>query len=397
MSPNENGLPNENWQVQIYPDVPKITLEELKEWIHEGKIEHFHKVRIKNLNWIEAHKIPALKKSFEEKKKLSSVPLGGFRKMHNPVVLETKLKIDELDTLASNPPKVSAPVDSAASIPFKLYEQKVLAKNNLPDEVADKTDADVTQTETKPEQPVKEFNPIKPKPKPVENKFKAIRQPEKSNTKSSLVKNTGVFLLGCILILLISWGGSYLWNFQLKTPAQIDEKSITEFVVLEGKLANDKVGLRLKYTTDEQKAELEQEIAKLDQQFNAQRKVILENYRQNQLNTEFNTTFYLSLSVLMISFLLFRIFFGHSKSEIESGTDNFQFKPVSKATENLDGEDSKENDQSKSTETETTNSPDLKSTEAQAESSENTESTETNEQEKTANCLLHRVTIAKIF
>ena len=52
---------------------------------------------------------------------------------------------------------------------------------------------------------------------------------------------------------LISFGGSYLWVYQLKTPVEIDEKSLPELATLDNKLTSDKLDLRLQEAAKEQK------------------------------------------------------------------------------------------------------------------------------------------------
>ena len=68
MNTNENSGLNEGWQAQINFQVQQTNLEELKSWINNGKLQPTHKVRIKNLTWIEAQSIPAFQKLFELKK-----------------------------------------------------------------------------------------------------------------------------------------------------------------------------------------------------------------------------------------------------------------------------------------------------------------------------------------
>lgn len=65
MNTNENSLLSEEWHAQINNIVHKTTFDELKTWIKSGKLQPNHKVRIRNLSWIEAKKIPAFQKLFE--------------------------------------------------------------------------------------------------------------------------------------------------------------------------------------------------------------------------------------------------------------------------------------------------------------------------------------------
>ena len=74
MNTNENSALNEGWQAQINFQVQQTNLEELKSWINNGKLQPTHKVRIKNLTWIEAQSIPAFQKLFELKKLNKSFP-----------------------------------------------------------------------------------------------------------------------------------------------------------------------------------------------------------------------------------------------------------------------------------------------------------------------------------
>jgi hypothetical protein len=94
-----------------------------------------------------------------------------------------------------------------------------------------------------------------------------------------------MFVAGCLLVGLLSYGGSYLWVYQLKTPAQVDEKSLPEIASLEDKLTSDKLGLRLKEETRKkelkesgiqenpaQHQDISQQIVQLEKQFDIKHK-----------------------------------------------------------------------------------------------------------------------------
>lgn len=56
------------WQAEIENKIQETNLEELKNWIKTGKLSPSHNVRVKNLIWVEAQKVPAFAKLFEDKK-----------------------------------------------------------------------------------------------------------------------------------------------------------------------------------------------------------------------------------------------------------------------------------------------------------------------------------------
>lgn len=56
------------WQAEIDNKIQETNLEELKNWIKTGKLNPTHNVRVKNLIWVEAQKVPAFGKLFEDKK-----------------------------------------------------------------------------------------------------------------------------------------------------------------------------------------------------------------------------------------------------------------------------------------------------------------------------------------
>lgn len=300
MNPNGNSMLNEVWQAEINFQVQQTNLEELKSWINSGKLQPFHKVRIKNLSWIEAQKVPAFQTLFESKK------------------INVALQVSQIPSVSlPSPiaPTETKPSASVPSVPFQLYEKKILAKTQTVE--AKKEEAETKKTEVKPK-------PIKNKP--VINKL-TPPQP-----KTNFVKKFLGFVGGCVLLFLLAWGGSYLWVYYLSPPIEIDKKNNTELIILDEKLNTDKIGLRLKIATDEQALksaennqatqtpplDLNQELAKLEKLFEAQRKNIIETQQTNLINAQFSNTFSISFAVLIILFLLGRIFITKENKPIES-------------------------------------------------------------------------------
>lgn len=297
LQPEISGLPQQT------------NLEELKSWINEGKLSPSSKVRVKHLLWMEAGQVPALKKLFESRKE--NPPATSNQSQNSSFPLNSKpFKINSDAGSApvplkkpDSPPTASSidakPETAEPSAAFKAFEKKALARTKQ----------------------IKE-TPAPKQPLPI---------PKRKTSLLSLLKNVLVFSAGCLLMFSLAWGGSYLWIFQLRPPLKIDEKSVTELVILENKLTTDKVGLRLKISAAEQeaaatgnpessapKADYAQELAKLEKQYETQRKIIIENHRINLVNNDFNNTFYLSFAVLMILFILVRIFYGRSNKPAES-------------------------------------------------------------------------------
>lgn len=322
MNVNENNMLNEDWHAQINHLVQKTTLEELKSWINDGKLQPNHKVKVRNLSWIEAQKVPAFQKLFESRKKnapaqpeqsqSATLPLN----IPAPTFTEVSVKSQNAaipplsfpSETKSDAPTETKPEIAEPSIPFQIYEKKALAK---------------TRQAEQTEQAEQNTKPLKKKTnKPL------IFKP-KNNL--SLLKSVLIFLAGCGLMFLLAWGGAYLWVFQIRGTVKVDEKNISELVILESNLATDKVGLRLKIAALEQatatsgtednsipKLDLSQEMAKLDKGFDVQRKVIVENHQATLLTNDFDNTFYSSFAVLMILFLLARIFYGKTNQTVKN-------------------------------------------------------------------------------
>ncbi|MEO6589376.1 MAG: hypothetical protein ABIP06_08730 [Pyrinomonadaceae bacterium] len=309
MSANENQLQIEVLQPEISGKIQQVTPEELKNWIKDGKLKPFHQVKIKNLAWIEAQKIPAFKELFD----LKNTELEAQKDNYNNRQLSENfaLKLDKLKTnKAAYSPKEtliagskistgsetkdtaikSEPKTAEPSIPLKIYEKKALAKN-----------------------------------KQSEPKNKPFQISPNGQRKSFPVKKTVGFLAGCVVIFLLASGCSYLWVYQLKVPVEIDENNSPELSKLKYKLTSDKLELRVKKAALEnelknsgnqeqtaQQTDVSQEIAKLEKQYDTQRENILENHSVQLQNDDFYTTFYSSFAILLCLFFLMRIFYGQT-------------------------------------------------------------------------------------
>ncbi len=77
MNANEGTTPDMGWEAQIDAVAIKTDLDEIKSWINDGKLMPAHKVRMKNLTWIEAGKVPAFQKLFEHFLGLAYI-MGGI-------------------------------------------------------------------------------------------------------------------------------------------------------------------------------------------------------------------------------------------------------------------------------------------------------------------------------
>ncbi len=310
MSANEIQIQVEVLQPEISGQIQQITSHELKNWILEGKLKPNHQVRIKNLSWMEAHKIPAFQSLFEtvryEQENKSDVIVNTIlsnttsSKTTNKSSAKTKKTASSADKITtktekddSNPKNKQKTAEH--SIAYKLFEQKSKsgAKN-------------------------KELKPKYSRISPV------------LNAKSYLVKRIAGFIAGCVLTCLLALGGSYSWVYLLKTRAKIDEKAIPELSSLEYKLPSDKVELRLKKVEIEkeidpansqelsvQKSTYSKEVEKLENQFKIDRKNIIKQRTEKLQNDDFYTTFYFSLAVLLSLFLFLKVFNNRTEEKIE--------------------------------------------------------------------------------
>lgn len=312
MNVDETQLQIEVLQPEISGEIQKTSSEELKTWIKDGKLKPHHQLRVKNLPWMEAKKIPAFQTLFESIKDQPEIQSNNFDAYRLSNVSAPKLIEPETDEATTFSEKLSAlagkisikteandadskksPKNTEPSIAYKLFEEKALARSKK----------------------------NKAKPQPSEATFK---KPE----KPSFVKQTAVFLAGCVLMCLLALGGSYLWVYQLKTPAAIDEKAIPQLGSLEYKLTSDKIELRLKKAEKEkelnaaggqeqtvQQIDVSKEVAKLESQFNIARKSIVQNHADKLQNDDFYTTFYFSFAVLICLFLLVKVLYGKTTEQ----------------------------------------------------------------------------------
>jgi len=328
----ENQLQFEVLQPEISGKIQQTTSEELKSWIMEGKLKPNHQVRIKNLSWMEAQKIPSFQALFESVKQKEENEEDDF--VSNTLLNTSTPKFSE--------PEFNETMDGSKKT-FS-FADKIFLKN--------KTDDSNPKNKRKTAEPSIAFKLFEEKSsgKSQKNELKPKHSRISSNeqTKYLLAKQIAGFIAGCVLMFLFAWGGSYFWIYQLKTPPQMDEKAIPELSSLENKLTSDKLELRLKKAEKEkeliaannpeqsaQQIDLTKEFAKLENQFNNARKTIIKNRADKLQNDDFYNTFYFSFAVLLCLFLLIKIFYGRTvessavqnKSELAEGEieDDFNF------------------------------------------------------------------------
>lgn len=329
MNSNENQIQVEVLQPEINNQIHRTTLEELREWIRDGKLQPNHQVRIKNLSWVEAQKIPAFQALFEAKRNdrteqpnhsysqtltVASEPVKpqiaeekpfpktGFFSLRKESDSSGKEK-PAAETSGESEPKTAEP-----SVVFQAFEKKFLTKEK---QITNKTESSEDSLE-----------PQKKSPFRKKNSLTAKNKSSLSQNKNSILTRIFVFVAGCLLAGLLAYGGSYLWVYQLKTPEQIDEKSLPEIASLEDRLTSDKLGLRLKEEARKQELKdsgnqenpaphqgISQQMAQLEKQFDVQRKAVIENHKIRFQRTDFDMTFSFSLVVLLVVFVFIRVFY----------------------------------------------------------------------------------------
>ncbi len=407
MSVNKNELPIELLQPEISGQIKQINLEELKIWINEGKLQPNHLLRIKNLSWIEAQKIPAFQPLFELKKNEKPEQSNHFTNQ-----LITK-------TVASEQTK-SESIDSALTSVANSKEA-----TNISKETTFSNDDNSAESKHKTAEPSVVFKAFEKKAlagknKPTGRNAKNIQTPPKSPKKSLMLKQAIGFIAGCMLAFLLSLGSSYLWVYQLKTPAEIDEKSLSELANLENRLTADKLDLRLEEATQEQKlkdegnrenspqpTDFSQKIIQLEKRYADQRKTAVENHRERLKDSDFATTFYFSFAFLLALFLLARIFYGKNPQTVEnqyfSKTRARRLRaPLDFPVTNLQNTEA-ENSKNESSPAEETRPAEIHLTESVSES-ENvrkivyvSEDSGAEESVKSNNCLLHQQISARFI
>lgn len=303
MSLNTPVKSKDFWQANIDSIVLDTNSDELKAWIIADKLKPTHKVKLGNLQWIDAETVPAFRTIFESKQ-----DVDAEAKKTIPAVEVPELKLAPVIPPVAKLEKKYEPTQSSQT--FKLYEEKLKAK-------AQHNEAEKKEVKTG----------VKTDLKPFVNKATRKRMPEFSG--DSVRKVLG-FLGGCILTLAIALGGSYLWAYYLKSN-KVNEKNLVELTILEEKLSNDRVGLRLKFAVAEQQlqatnnnqadakltTDYTQELNKLQKQYEADRKTTIEKNQIHLRDSEFNNTAAASSVVLMILFLLGRILFSKNEKQVK--------------------------------------------------------------------------------
>jgi hypothetical protein len=382
------------WEAEINHQVFQTSLDELKSWVTSGKLKPSHKVRMKNLNWIEVHKILAFSKLFEAKDK--NKPQNFTQSaLTAPTVNPSPFRTN--DSVTSNlitgtavPPPVAPPIFEKNGGDFPLLKEIHSSETLTPQKMEQMEEAksngrsveffsvppDISFEKKQPEK--SPFIRIKSKvkvrqtenmvlcpscfyfcrfiPKSVDaspfscpvcfsNCDFIIPNDSTSNTgKSTVLKaNNGEvlfpfasgdptimlpkkqktalsFLFGCILIALIAVGGAYLWVFQFRPPTEKDEKTNQELIVLQEKFTTDKIGVTTKFAALEQlqqtaenrgnaasETDISQELAKLQRQYDLDRKNINENYQIKKANNDFEMLSIISFVSLLVLFVLKRL------------------------------------------------------------------------------------------
>ncbi len=324
MSAPENQLQIDVLLPEVSHLAQKTTTEQLKGWIKEGKLRPTHQIRIKNLPWVEAQNIPILKPLFEAKLKADqerliesynqfsqSAPAFDYlkNKAFEAAKASSKIKISSADFAHLDEPEKPVEIKqkkaASPSIPFKLYEQRALARTQQNEAETNISEALTAHTDTK-----------------------AVTSIPGKSKKSVYMKRVFGYIAGCFLMLLLSYGGAYVWIYQLKAPVEINEKNFPELMNLTHKLTADKLDLRLKTAEKEKEmksaigqeqfvppTDISAEIVKLENQYKNRRVSLVEQHRAKLRTDDFNTTFYFSLSVLLSLFLITNVFVGKRVSE----------------------------------------------------------------------------------
>lgn len=431
MSANENQMLIEVFQPEISGEILQVTLEEVKKWIKEGKLLPNHKVRIKNLSWIEAQKIPAFQSIFEAKKKeleeqaknhvqSISIPKNFIKPLTKTFVSEqiesksnqtaasekpalpftsistSSKKDDTADSKTENDSEENQTETSQPSIPFKIFEEKELAKTK-------KAKTEIQETDSL--KVIEKKEPVKAKKK--EPQTKPVQGLPRTQRKTSIVKNAIGLVAGCVVVALLSLGISYLWAYQLKGPVEVNEKTLPELASLEDKLTTDKLELRVKASkeqnsnskeTSAQQIDVAQEISKLENQFNEQRNVIIDNYRNRLADDDFTTTSLFSFVVLMVLFILTKIFYfkPHETVQVLDSPKLPEIKSRNNSTpQKSDSNNSQDTDTTKQANVSVNEESQIKTASGTGVSEEIHLSSA--EAQKIKTCLLHRESLSKFF
>lgn len=337
------NAPENNLQIDVLlPELShlpqKATIEELKNWIKEGKLRPTHQIRVKNLPWVEAQNIPVLKPLFETKEKEDkdrlidsynqfSLQAPAFDYLKNRALesakVSSKPKISSADLMAKEleeAPEKKEKKIATPSIAFKLYEKKVLARTQQTDSEAVETEEVELQT----------------------GAGKNARKSTDNSKKSVYLKRVFVYLAGCCLMFLLAYGGAYVWVYHLKTPVEINENNFPELMNLTHKLTAEKLDLRLKAAEKEKEmkavsgqiappTDLTPEIVKLENQFKNRRTNLIEQHRSKVQTDDFNSSYYFSFAVLLSLFLITNVFVG--KRVTEGDVKSSPKKPKTKSSE----------------------------------------------------------------
>ncbi len=349
------------WEVEINYRIQSASLDDLVDWAKAGKLQPKHKVRIKNLNWMEAQTIQTLSKIFDNKNSQLFV-----QDTPRPDPPKTEIWQPPPSTVAALPPEkqsfFSAPIKIEQAFETTPDENSWPIETKTPDI---KIDSKEILKPSAPQNPEPGFKKTLPKTafKKIENKSKSIKKLfettilcptcyyfcryvpllnygipfscpichgdcisiHKKNTygRDSYQSSSYSFrpserffsaglLIGSFLIFLLALAGSYLWIFQIRPPVEVDGKNITEVVVIEEKFNTDKVGLRIKWSALEENQNnvsmngYSQELAKLQSQYVEESKNIIEKHQNVKTQKDFEKTLISIFFVLMVLYLLTR-------------------------------------------------------------------------------------------
>ena len=372
MDTNENGILADFWYAEINNIVKQTTFEELKVWIKEGKLQPTDKVMVRNLSWVEAQKVPAFQKLFAPDEINTSVPPNSLpnhsliesQALHktyppnnssNDSLSDLPLSVKPLSVVEINnvKPSVRNSPEKPSSLP-PSYLQSVkddisenpgifIAGTKKSDNLSASPTAEHNtdsgfetklsfsengQANSKESTTSQDHQRKSAESKPLQNKRKvlfpqAYEDPQilfKPRKRFQFYKSVSILLFGSCLMVSIAWGAAYLFVYQFGLSGKIDEKSISELIILEEKLTTDKVGARLKVAESERaaaaaleqgntqpKLDLAQEISKLEKLYNSQRTTIVESHQANYLSDTFNRIFYGGSVLFIVLFVLVRV------------------------------------------------------------------------------------------
>lgn len=333
MSAPEKQIFLEVIQPELTGEIQRVTSDELKKWISEGKLKPTHHVRIKNLSWIEAQNISAFKPLFEIQR------IKSENRSNN----SDYQQFIDLNLKNNQPPKTPNLPDSSDSPLEPKPDESVNEKLVIEQQDSKKPEGSAAYRLFEVKLTNSKFNGSKQEQNALINKH--IENLAKRQKRVLLFKNIGIIFVGIILMGFLSYGTSYIWVYQLKTQTKVDENSVPGLANLSYKLTSDKLDVRLKAAeidreiTDNnrnrnlQPINVNNEITKLETRFNDQRKNLITEYENQLQTTDFTATNYFSFAVLVTIFLLGKLSYSF-KTEKISSQNRSQNTELKKANDN---------------------------------------------------------------